>query len=167
MYLSRLNCFDLAIRSRTSSLDLTGIGSTFDNIPFRSRDRIYRMPKELAFPRSPPTPSYAPPNCIQANLLILHSSVTAVKSSTKTSNHPSLSGSPPLKPRKQDQLKLSENENCLLGEKRNVFGVDLRDYLETQRGKSVYEKFMREEGLNEKLWRLGQEKVKEGGLDDL
>jgi len=45
--------------------------------------------------------------------------------------------------------------------------VDLRDYLETQRGKSVYEKFMREEGLNEKLWRLGQEKVKEGGLDDL
>jgi len=45
--------------------------------------------------------------------------------------------------------------------------VDLRDYLETQRGGSVYEKFMREEGLNEKLWRLGQEKVKEGGLDDL
>lgn len=155
--------FDLENRSCTSSIDLKGIGSTFDNIAFRSKDHIYRMPKDLALPCSPPMPAYAPPTCLQATLLTLYSSAIAIQPATKKSDLPPLSGTPPLKPCKPGQVEeLTEDESCLVDETLNVFGVDLREYIELQRGESVYEKFMREEGLIESLWGLTKRKSRNG-----
>ncbi|PVH70326.1 hypothetical protein DL98DRAFT_540929 [Cadophora sp. DSE1049] len=124
-----------------SPLDLTGIGSTFDSIPFRSKHHVYRMPKELALPISP---------------LVLVT-ITAVKASTKSPVLPTLSENIPLKNCKQNQEKLTGHEDALLDDKVSVFGVDLDGYTEVQRGGSVYERFMREEGVNERLWYFGQQ----------
>ncbi|KAG4442196.1 hypothetical protein IFR05_002306 [Cadophora sp. M221] len=135
--------------------DLFGTGAQFERIPFRSKEDVYCMPKELALPIPPSNSSNSvkPIRCLPSKPH-LPGGLSVDLNSLETGKQSC------------GNLEALEDRDASREDNIIISGIDLSSFLKEVRGESVVERFMREENVIERIWG-GALEIMEGEIEIL